>query len=169
MWVVLLVSSKRAVSNIQNKSAHKSKISMWQYEVVGTELEHKQWHDLTQNISSKCLQTPSIALLTSHAVAQIPTFGDFLQKFTKELFPLFPVCDLSHLMSAPPSFTSDGKASPHFSKFPPPHPWSLGIQTQDDITLQGWWHWHWLYNGKLIVNDGQKDTWGHYFLQCHPF
>ena len=82
--------SERAVSNIQNKSAHKSKISMWQYEVVGTELEHKQWHDLTQNISSKCLQTPSIALLTSHAVAQIPTFGDFLQKIHKRAFSTVP-------------------------------------------------------------------------------
>ena len=63
---------------------------MWQYEVVGTELEHKQWHDLTQNISSKCLQTPSIALLTSHAVAQIPTFGDFLQKIHKRAFSTVP-------------------------------------------------------------------------------
>ena len=82
--------SERAVSNIQNKSAHKSKISMWQYEVVGTELEHKQWHDLTQNISSKCLQAPSIALLTSCAVAQIPTFWDFLQKIHKRAFSTVP-------------------------------------------------------------------------------
>ena len=42
------------------------------------------------------------------------------KKFTKELFPLFPVFHLSHLMSAPPSFTSDFQASPHFLQVPTP-------------------------------------------------
>ena len=53
---------------------------MWQYEVVGTELEHKQWHDLTQNISSKCLQTPSIALLTSRSNSNIRRFPSKIHK-----------------------------------------------------------------------------------------
>ena len=42
------------------------------------------------------------------------------KKSTKELFRLFPLSHLSHLMSAPPSFTSDFQASPHFLQVPTP-------------------------------------------------